>query len=166
MLTPDCRPAGEPVRFSYGRFEPAIEWTARLFGWSDSTAPRPHDVAALLRSAPLRTLHWPRLDLEGYGELLRGTAPERFVLDASGTMELLEGTYTLRTISDDAVRVWVDGKLAIDHWKPHESKLDFATLHGGRHELRVQYLQLGGWGELRVEVVRGVDRSPGTPPSS
>ena len=160
------RAAGEPVRFSYGRFEPAIHWTARLFGWSDSTAPRPGDVAALTRAAPLRTLHLPRLDLEGYGALLRGIAPERFLLDASGTMELLEGTYTLRTISDDAVRVWVDGELVIDHWVPHESKLDFATLQSGRHELRVQYLQLGGWGELRVEVVRGVDRSPGTPPSS
>ncbi|HET7551838.1 MAG TPA: right-handed parallel beta-helix repeat-containing protein [Gemmatimonadaceae bacterium] len=160
------RPAGEPVRFSYGRFEPAIHWTARLFAWGDSAAPAPDDVAELLRSAPLRTFHVPRLDIEGYGELLRGTTPERFVLDASGTMQLLEGTYTLRTISDDAVRVWVDGALVIDHWKPHESKLDFTTLHGGRHELRVQYVQLGGWGELRVEVVRGLDRSPGTPAAS
>jgi hypothetical protein len=92
--------------------------------------------------------------------------PERFVLEASGTVELLPGMYTLRTISDDGVRVWVDGKLAIDHWSQHESKLDFATLAGGRHELRVQYFQLGGWGELRVEVVRGVERSQGTPGSS
>jgi parallel beta-helix repeat protein len=160
------RAAGEPVRLSYGRFEPAIHWIARLFAWTDSTAPRPQDIAELTRSAPLRTLHLPRLDLEGYGELLRGSAPERLVLDASGTMELLEGTYTLRTVSDDAIRVWVDGELVIDHWTPHESKLDFATLHGGRHELRVRYLQLGGWGELRVEVVRGMDRSPGTPASS
>jgi hypothetical protein len=163
----DHRAAGEPVRFSYGRFEPAIDWTARVFAWSDSAAPGRDAGAltALLRSPPVATLRLPRLDLEGYGELVHGVTPERFVLDASGTMELVPGMYTLRTISDDAVRVWVDGKLVIDNWTPHESRLDFATLRGGRHTLRVQYFQLGGWGELRVEVVRGTERSPGTPAS-
>jgi hypothetical protein len=158
---------GAPVRFSYGRFEPAVRWTARIFEWSDSVPPGPDgaELAQLLRSTPRATLELPRLDLEGYGELIRNVTPQRFVLAASGTVELLPGTYTLRTISDDGLRVWVDGKLAIDHWPPHESKLDFATLPGGRHELRVQYFQLGGWGELRVEVVRGVERSPGTPGS-
>jgi parallel beta-helix repeat protein len=161
------RKRGAPVRFTYGRFEPTVRWTARIFEWSDS-APPAQDAAVLaplLRSTPRATLELPRLDLEGYGELIRNVTPERFVLEASGTVELLPGTYTLRTISDDGLRVWVDGKLAIDNWSPHESKLDFATLPGGRHELRVQYFQLGGWGELRVEVVRGVERSPGTPGS-
>jgi hypothetical protein len=162
------RERGAPVRFSYGRFEPTVRWTARIFEWSDSAPPSPGEAALahLLRSTPRATLQLPRLDLEGYGELVRNVTPERFVLEASGTVELLPGTYTLRTISDDGLRVWVDGKLAIDHWSQHESKLDFATLAGGRHELRVQYFQLGGWGELRVEVVRGVERSPGTPGSS
>ena len=162
------RAAGQPVRFAYGRFEPTIDWTARVFPWGDSTAPAVDSeaFAALLRSAPLATLHLPRLDLEGSGQLAGGIAAERLVIDASGTMELAPGMYTLRTISDDGVRVWVDGKLLIDAWTPHESRLDFATLHGGRHTLSVQYFQLGGWGELRVDVVRGVDRSPGTPGSS
>jgi hypothetical protein len=162
------RERGAPVRFSYGRFEPTVRWTARIFVWSDCAPPSPGEAALahLLRSTPRATLQLPRLDLEGYGELVRNVTPERFVLEASGTVELLPGTYTLRTIRDDGLRVWVDGKLAIDHWSQHESKLDFATLAGGRHELRVQYFQLGGWGELRVEVVRGVERSPGTPGSS
>lgn len=162
------RGRGEAVRFSYGRYEPALRWTARIFEWSDSVSPGPDAsaLAALLRSAPRVTLELPRLDLEGYGELVKGTTPERFVLEASGTVELPPGMYTLRTISDDGVRVWVDGELVIDHWLAHESGLDFATLRGGRHELRVNYYQLGGWGELRVEVVRGVERSPGTPGST
>jgi hypothetical protein len=155
------RPAGAPVRFSYGRFEPAVAWTARVFPWSDSVAPASDSPAleALLRSAPRETLHLSRLDLEGYGGVLGDAAGERFVLDATGTIDLPAGMYTLRAISDDGVRVWVDGALAIDRWASHESRVDFATLGGGRHSLRVQYYQLGAWGELRVEVVRGVDRS-------
>lgn len=157
--------AGEPVRFSYARFEPAVRWTTRIFEWTDSAPPGPDAKAliSLLRSTPRATLRLPRLDLEGYGELIKKVTPERFLLEASGTMELLPGTYTLRTISDDGVRVWIDGKLAIDNWSPHESRLDFVTLPAGRHEMKVQYFQLGGWGELRVEVVRGIQRSPGTP---
>ncbi|OYW03117.1 MAG: hypothetical protein B7X11_03455, partial [Acidobacteria bacterium 37-65-4] len=67
-----------------------------------------------------------------------------------------------RTISDDAVRVWVDGKLAIDDWAPHESVVDHAPLAGGRHRLRVEYYQVDGWVELRLDFVRGTESSTGT----
>jgi hypothetical protein len=59
--------------------------------------------------------------------------------------------------------VWVDGALVIDDWKPHETALDFAALAGGHHDLRVQYYQGDGWYELRLDIVRGHDRSPGSP---
>jgi len=59
--------------------------------------------------------------------------------------------------------VWVDGALVIDHWTPHESMVDTAPLTGGRHELRVAYYQVDGWTELRVDIVRGVERSTGSP---
>ena len=69
----------------------------------------------------------------------------------------------MRSISDDAVRVWIDGTLAIDNWKPHESEVDYAPIAPGRHELRVEYFQVGGWTELRVDIVRGTERSVGSP---
>ncbi len=61
----------------------------------------------------------------------------------------------LRTLSDDAVRVWIDGALAIDHWTPHETMPDYATITSGAHELRVQYLQVDGWSEMRLDILRG-----------
>jgi hypothetical protein len=159
--------AGQPVRFSYSRFEPPIQWTARVFTWSDSTDPRTHATAfaALLRSAPAATLHPHRLDYEGYGRVVPGTPAEHVALEATGTVVLAPGTYTVRTISDDGVRVWIDGSIAIDHWTPHGSALDFASLGGGRHEIRVQYYQVDGWNELRLAIVRGTRRPPGTPSS-
>jgi hypothetical protein len=75
----------------------------------------------------------------------------------------MPGEYTLRTLSDDGVRVWVDSALVIDNWKAHETALDFAPLRGGHHDIRVQYYQGDGWYELRVEIVKGSDRSPGSP---
>jgi hypothetical protein len=46
---------------------------------------------------------------------------------------------------------------------PHESKVDNAVIAGGKHDLRVEYYQLNGWTELRLDIVRGVVRSEGSP---
>ena len=78
-------------------------------------------------------------------------------------MTLPSGRYTLRAISDDGVRVWVDGRMVIDNWVPHEAKIDTATLGAGRHDIRVEYYQLQGWTELRLDIVRGVQHPEGSP---
>ena len=157
--------ARAPYRFSYSRFEPPIDWTTRFFKWSDSTGdPRksPDAMTALTRGAPILTAQLPRLDYEGY-RALPNLPRENFALEATGSVDLAPGEYTLRTLSDDGVRVWVDGALVIDDWKPHETALDFAPLTGGHHDLRVQYYQGDGWYELRLDIVRGHERSPGSP---
>ncbi|HEV8263586.1 MAG TPA: NosD domain-containing protein [Gemmatimonadales bacterium] len=151
------RAAGQPYRFSYGRFEPAISWTVRFFTLST--------VAESLMATPppILTLSAPRLDYMWYRPTVPGLPRERWALEATGTVSLAPGTYTLRTISDDAVRVWVDGALVIDNWKPHESTVDAVPLAPGRHELRVEYYQLDGWTELRLDIVRGAARGTGSP---
>jgi len=145
--------AGRRYRFSYRRFEPRVDWTTKFFTWTDSARVFETPISATAE----------RLDFEWYRPTLAGLPLAHWSLDATGTVTLAPGTYTLRTISDDAVRVWVDGALVIDHWTPHESMVDAAPLTGGRHELRVAYYQVDGWTELRVDIVRGVERSTGSP---
>lgn len=141
------RAAGQPYRFSYGRFEPPIDWSVRFFSWSDTA-----DVFA----QPIDSTHAARLDFMWYRppRTLPRLPQERWSLRATSVVDLPPGAYTLRAISDDAVRVWVDGKLVVDAWSPHESRVDEAPIAGGGHELRVEYYQNDGWVELRVEVVR------------
>ncbi|HTK55270.1 MAG TPA: PA14 domain-containing protein, partial [Gemmatimonadales bacterium] len=86
-----------------------------------------------------------------------------WALEATATVDLPSGKYTLRTISDDAIQVWIDGRLAIDHADPHESLVDNVVMPAGRHELKVRYRQVEGWMELRVEIVRGDVTSTGSP---
>ena len=116
-----------------------------------------------LRGTPVLTRQASRFDYTWYRPTIQGVPAERFAILATGTVMLDSGTYTLRTISDDGVRVWVDGRLAIDSWAPHESRVDFAALGAGRHAIRVEYYQLQGWTELRVDIVRGAQRSEGSP---
>ena len=158
------RPAGAPYRFSFGRFEPRADWTVRFFAWTEATDPRknPGAFAALLDAAPLLERHEPRLDYLWYRPTVKGVPLANFAIEATTMVTLPAGVFTLRSISDDAVRVWVDGRLVIDHWAPHESAVDFARLGGGRHDLRVVHFQVDGWTELRLDVVRGIQRSAGS----
>jgi parallel beta-helix repeat protein len=156
--------AGVPVRFSYGRDEPSIAWQVKAWAWPDSLDPRREGNWQRLTSAPLlfeRT--WPRLDIMWYRPTIRELPQARFAFEATGTLTLPAGEFTLRTISDDGIRVWVDGRLVIDNWDLHGSEIDYAPLTGGRHELRVQYFQIEGWAELRLDVLRGIHRSTGSP---
>ncbi len=149
------RAAGRPYRFSYERFEPAIDWTMKVFKWTDTARIFETPLPAV---NPGATPRGSRLDYMWYRPTVAGLPQARWSLEATGTVTLAPGTYTLRAISDDAVRVWVDGALVIDHWTPHESMVDAAPLAAGRHELRVRYYQVDGWTELRLDVVRGPDR--------
>ena len=153
------------TRFSFGTFEPAQEWQVKFFAWGDSTDPRGKTggFVALLRGAPVTTARASRLDYMWYRPTIAGVPQAKWALEATSAVTLSPGTYTLRTISDDAVRVWVDGKLAIDDWTPHESTVDAVPLAAGRHELRVEYYQVDGWTELRLDIVRGRQRASGSP---
>jgi nitrous oxidase accessory protein NosD len=160
------RSAGAPYRFSYVQFEPSVDWTTRFYKWNDTTTDVRKNAAspsAFTSFAPILVTHNPRLDLEGYRAFRSDVPREFFAAEAIGTVDLAPGEYTARTISDDGIRVWVDGMLAIDNWKPHESALDFAPLNGGHHDLRVQYYQADGWYELRLDIVKGHNRSTGSP---
>ena len=147
---------GAGPTFSYERFEPSIDWSVQFYSWSDSTS---------LFSTPLSTSSLTRLDFMWYRppKTFAFLPQERWSLRATGSVALGTGTYTLRTISDDAVRVWVDDSLVIDQWVPHESLVETTTLQGGTHRLAVEYFQKDGWVELRVEIVRGSDLEKGSP---
>ena len=148
------KPAGDPISFDFQRFEPAVEWDVRFFGGLEA--------AVDFREGRILTREESRLDYMGYGSIIEGIPQENWGLEATGSVELPAGVYSIRTISDDAVRVWVDDRLVIDHWEPHESSVDYAPMTPGQHDLRVRYRQVGGWTELRFEIIRGSNRSTGS----
>lgn len=153
-------------RFSYRRFEPASSWNVKFFAWRDSTADpqrNPTAFESMLDGTPAFTRQAARLDYMWYRPTIAGLAQERFAIQATASVSLAAGQYTLRTISDDGVRVWVDDKLVIDSWVPHESKVDNAPIMAGKHDIRVEYYQLTGWTELRLDIVPGIVRSEGSP---
>src|SRR6185369_3839711 len=134
--------------FSFNRFAPIIDWNIGFFAWTDSlTNPqtKPEAFDSLLHSTPIVASQTPHLDYEWYRPAIKGLPDDHYAALATGTVTLPDGDYTISTISDDAMRLWVDDKLLIDDWKPHESALGYAPITGGSHKLRVEYIQVDGY---------------------
>ena len=66
------------------------------------------------------------------------------------------GTYGVDTFvfSDDGIRVWMDDDRIVDRWTPHESAVDTVPVTGGKRRLKVEYYEIGGFAELRFEILR------------
>jgi nitrous oxidase accessory protein NosD len=145
---------GSTYRFSYSRFVLPIAWDVRFFEYADATDPvkAPQAFAKLLASTPIKTSKVDRLDYLSGRPLEEGLPRDRFAMLAEGIAELPAGEYTVQLIADDGARVWVDGELVIDAWAPHESRVDSAQIRGGKRRLRVEYYEIGGFAELRLDI--------------
>jgi hypothetical protein len=83
----------------------------------------------------------------GAGSPRRDIPDDNFSVRWSRRMNFSQtGTYRFRTVSDDGVRLWVDGRLVIDAWRDgystNEALVDLAA---GPHDLRLDYYEhLGG----------------------
>jgi hypothetical protein len=67
------------------------------------------------------------------------------------------GTYRLTTVSDDGVRLWLDGKLVIENWGDHGPSEDHATIDltaGRLVDLKIEYYQGGGGAVARLRWTR------------
>ena len=153
------RAAGEPYVFSYSRFDAKSAWDVKVFAWTDSTHPlkAPTEFDALLRGlrgAPVVTRTTSRLQYMWYRAPTAAWPQTRAAITATTHVELPPGDYTIRTISDDGIRVFVDDRLLIEDWSVHESRVREAPLGPGTHRIRVEYFQDSGWGEIWVELLK------------
>ncbi len=152
----DVTPAGSPYTFGYSRWFVPVDWRVRYYAFDERSAPTTHADAFLrvLAGSPVKEDRLDRLDFISGRSIADGVPADRVAVIADGTVDLPAGRYELRTISDDGIRVWIDDERVIDHWTPHESAIDVTALAAGRHRLKVEYFELGGFAELRVEIRR------------
>lgn len=148
-------PAGQPHRFVYELFEPAIAWKTQWWTWAETADPlkAPDAFAARLRETPTLSATVPRFDLISGRTMVEGLPNDRLALRAEGEVRLPRGDYELALITDDGIRVWVDDKLVLERWDIHGSTIDRIPLTGGRHHIRLEYFEATGWAELKLWIV-------------
>ena len=63
------------------------------------------------------------------------------------------GEYTFYTVSDDGVRLWVNGRRLIDEWNDHASREDSGTIYlqaGKKYKIRLEFYENGGGAICRL----------------
>ncbi|MCX7098864.1 MAG: PA14 domain-containing protein [Methylococcales bacterium] len=69
-----------------------------------------------------------------------------------GQFDFEPGTYVFNSLSDDGIRVWVDGQLLIDAWVNQASTAYNKQLWlSGRHQVKVEYYESWGGATLNVD---------------
>jgi parallel beta-helix repeat protein len=120
--------------------------TWKVESWDWDKDPREH--AGTFDGAPARTETVKRLDYRWAHE------GDRFATRASTKMTLPAGRYEVRTVSDDGVRVLIDGKKVQEDWTHHgptEHKT-VVELAAGEHSIVVEHFELTGYAVLSFDL--------------
>ncbi len=140
----------------------AAEWEAKFWGWSSD--PIAAEAAWRAEAEGVEPIHVSELNMAfasgGPGAVvprLAGEAPgaELFGLIATSTIPLDAGRWRVRTLSDDGVRVIVDGETIIERWNIHGPTEDAAvfTIDEKREVgFVVEYFENDGYATLRVDI--------------
>lgn len=132
------------------------DWQVKWFKWFRNDPDAYADTAAweaLFAEKPIKEEILPALpSVPGYGAPSAGLPTAYFALVATTHIKLDAGTYRFDTLSDDGIRVLVDGKPVVDNWTHHGGTNDTGSvaLTAGVHEIEVRYCQENGAAALAV----------------
>jgi parallel beta-helix repeat protein len=140
------------------------DWQVRFWKWE--TDPREGDEAwkALLATEPFLSRSLPALDFRwSSGGPGGGAVRDRFATVAETSLALPAGRYEITTVSDDGVRVSVDGARVIDNWTHHAPTEDRGTVEvradpeTGKAKpvaVRVEHFEIDGASALSFRIRR------------
>jgi hypothetical protein len=108
------------------------------------------------------TMHADDLDLRfGMGGLsearhLPAVLPrDHFGTSARTTLRFPAGSWRIRTMSDDGIRVWLDDRLVIDDWTwhgPTTHEYEFTIDEAKTIPIRVEHFELDGYAILTLDI--------------
>lgn len=131
----------------------AANWRVRFYRWPGvGPMQPPADWEAVLRGEPLAERELPAVDFRwGGGAPGEGVPADHFGTVCEAQMRLPAGRYIFRTVSDDGVRLRVDGRVVIDNWTWHPPAEDRATveLSEGEHDVRIDHFEIDGVAQLQ-----------------
>jgi parallel beta-helix repeat protein len=123
-------------------------WDVGFWKWEKD--PRGH--AGTFDGAPVARTTTKRLDFHWkHGGPCGG---DHFATRARTRMTLPEGRYEIRTLSDDGVRVRIDGTVVQEDWTWHAPKesRSLVALEAGEHEIVVEHFEIDGYAALSFDL--------------
>jgi hypothetical protein len=105
-----------------------------------------------LSGQPVRTAPEKRIDYDWEEDGPPGLPDNYYSIRWTGEWDFDVGDYTFFVYSDDGVRLWLDGELLIDAWRPGMAEHDHTVrvAVAGPHSVRVEYFESRGDAAIRV----------------
>jgi len=164
MTTPfgEMIPSGKPYKFNFRKFFQPINWDVNWFNL-DTNFYNPLKTGSLFsptaRYRPVKSEKTEKIDYAWWGGLKTDDGQlKQFIITAEGEAQLAKGKYELSVTWDDAVRIYVDGKLVIDEWNPSKYTFDESPNRkirldlDGNHRFRIEHIELGGFATLAFKL--------------
>ncbi len=136
---PAPAPASAPAEAPVGDADDD-PWLAAYFATDD------------LGGEPVLTRIEPALDHDWrFGSPGKGVPKDHFSARWTQSLRLAGGLYRFTTYTDDGVRLWVDGRLVIDSWRPMRGyRSATVRLSQGLHDVRMAYYERTGAARARL----------------
>ncbi len=129
------------------------EWDVRFYGWKGVGPQKPPaDWNDVLSGPVLEQRKLAGIDFSWGGAAPSTKVPaDHFATVATADIELPAGDYQLRTLSDDGIRLKVDGRTEIDNWTWHPPTENTAQvkLEAGKHAFRIEHFEIDGVAHLQ-----------------
>jgi hypothetical protein len=112
----------------------------------------------------------PAINFTWSGAPAAGVTPDNFSVRWSGRVQApVSGTFKFSTVSDDGIRVWVNGQLVINNWTDHSPTTNTSaaiTLTAGvRYTLTVEFYDHTGGAQARLQWSYPGQATQAIPPS-
>ncbi len=156
-------PAGRPYRFQFKNFFQPIDWQVSWYSYDSLSNPilHPEVFGKAGDWTPVKEEKVAKLDYAWWGGIRDGEKQyPQFITLAKGQVTVPEADYELSVTWDDAVRVYLDGKLILDEGEPSKYTFDESPnrkikLHlYGNHSFRVEHVELNGFATLAVKLLK------------
>jgi len=150
----------------------ATTWSVRVFPWT--VDPREdlagwraeaRGEAALSASVPALNFPYgwggPRDQKLSDAITQGGPGSDRFGMIAKTRLQLPAGRWELKTLSDDGVRVTVDGRVVIENWTwhgPTQDRGEHVQAEAGDVEIEVEHFEIDGYAVLTFELTQALPR--------
>lgn len=149
-----------PYLFRFRKFFQPILFRVKWFAFDSTNNPiSKKSLTTLEKQPPLKTENVSSLDYAWWGGIkVKDSTYKQFLTIAEGVASFDKGLYELSITWDDAVRVYVDGKLVIDQWDPAKYTFDEAPNMkiklqlGGQHRFRVEHAEQGSFATLSLKL--------------
>jgi parallel beta-helix repeat protein len=135
----------------------SAQWNVSFYAWTADRDPRESEEnwSTIVQQQPLETLPAQSLDFTWGGGAPGEKVPrDHFATVATTRLSLPAGKWRARTVSDDGVRVFINGKQVLTNWTWHGPTVDEALvdLPAGPHDIRVEHFEIDGYAQLQFTI--------------